>query len=181
MRVDAVLIPVVFDHLGIHLPLVSDGAVLVVIEEVALDDISDRALAAPVGKVYPSLEAGVGLLVTGMVEGVAVDAVMVGMILAGRAGDDLEPAAAGMVEQVEAEEVIWGSQCQPRGSGKTKAIALVEVVASHRTLGDRAAVSLESPIGGIGLVVKVVVPDHVILAVDAQRVMTRRRQIYCLR
>ena len=90
--VHAVLIPIVFDHLGIYLTLVSDGAVLVVVEDIALDDISDRALVAPIGKVDASLEAGVGLLVAVMIERVPVDAIIVRMILTGCAGDNLEPS-----------------------------------------------------------------------------------------
>ena len=77
-----------------------------------------------------------------------------------------------MIEQVKTEKVIRRSQCQPRGSGKTKAIALVEIVSSYRTLGDRGAISLKIPIGGIGLIVKVVVPNHIIFAVNPQRMMT---------
>ena len=107
-----------------------------------------------------------------MIERVPVDAIIVRMILASRARDNLEPSTVGKIEQVETEKIIWGSQCQPRGPGKTKAIALVEIVPSYWTLRDRVTISLKSPIGGISLIVKVVVANHVIFAVDAKCVMT---------
>jgi hypothetical protein len=106
-----------------------------------------------------------------MIERVPIDAIIVRMILACRAGDNLETPTVGMIEQVETEEVVRGSQCQSRGPGKAKAIAFVKTVSSCRAFSDRVAISLESPIGRIGLVVKIVVANHVILAIDAKRMM----------
>lgn len=93
----------------INNPVIGDGTVLVCIEDIVLHHIIYGADPAPGGEIDSSLKPGIGGKVSIVIIIVVINMIVIRVIYSRLVADDLHASAAVMVEEVETENVVWGS------------------------------------------------------------------------